>query len=362
MSPTLLADKAVGVNVNGLGEHFEDLSNNGMMKKSGTKWARMFVDMSKLRGKTQSQVNNDRSIEAFKNLHSSGFKTILSLKWATNNRDFPAAGTQGRLDDFDIMRKVLLGAGASNIDIVVVGNEPFRETKTSFRDSDMTDWYKRMAQEIKTFRNNNGHGFKIYMGSFNNVHKTGERTQVLLDLFQFAKNTSWIAGVDLHLHHNDISEWASALSFTKGKIRTNQKIIISEFSLMRYYKSKNTNALSTMYKNKYYPNGTSKKIYQEMGTLQNVQNTQRWYDFNKMHSFIESRKRYLRNIHRDYVSKSSNRIEVVTFALRQGKFPNYETNPNQDAWIYNGLFCFSTCNGISNGYQWLTDFNSLPKT
>ncbi|RDV27987.1 hypothetical protein DXV75_03185 [Alteromonas aestuariivivens] len=353
------ADKAVGVNVNGLGDQLEDLSVNGMLARSGTVWVRMFVDMSKLRGKSQTEISNDESISNFNALHSQGYKTILNLKWATNGRDFPGPNTQGRLDDFDVMRKVLIGAGAANIDIVVVGNEPFRETDGAFRDQDMTDWYERMASEINNFRNNNNYNYDIYMGSFNNVYKTSERTTVLADLMQFAKNKSWIAGIDLHTHHEMIEEWQETLNYAKNQIRNDQDIIVTEFSLMRWYKSKNSNNLSNSYKSKYYPNGTSNKVWQELVQLQNVQETNRWYDFNAMHGFVSSRKHYLRNVHRDYFNLSANRVRVATFALRQNPFPNYSSN--SDAWIYNGLFCFSTCSGEDDSYQWLADFNGLPK-
>ena len=353
------ADKAVGVNVNGLGIHLADLSTNGMLQRSGTVWVRMFVDMSKLRGKSQAEIDANVNIANFRALHNAGYKTILNLKWATNGRDFPGPNTQGRLDDFDVMRKVINGAGAGSIDIVVVGNEPFRETDPAFRDADMTDWYKRMANEINNFRNNNNYGYLIYMGAFNNVHQASERTQVFNDLMQFAEDQSWIAGVDLHMHHTLIEEWQNALNFTLGQIRSNQNILVTEFSLMRWYKSKNTNPLVSTYANKYYPGGTTKKVWQEILTLQNVQSTARWLDFNAMHNFTNSRRHYLRNLHHDYFSLASNKINVATFALRQGRFSNYSSS--SDAWIYNGLFCFSTCTPEDEGFQWLDDFRNLPK-
>lgn len=353
------ADKAVGVNVNGLGNQLADLSTNGMLQRSGTAWVRMFVDMSKLRGKSQAQIDADTSIANFRALHNAGYNTILSLKWATNGRDFPGPGTQGRLDDFDVMRKVLRGAGAESIDIVVVGNEPFRETDLAFRDGDMTAWYTRMANEINNFRNNNNYGYDIYMGAFNNVHIPAERTAVFNDLMEFAANQDWIAGVDLHMHHKLIEEWPNALSFTLGEIDSNQNILVTEFSLMRWYRSNNTNPLVSTYANKYYPGGTTKKVWQELATLQNLKSTARWLDFNAMHNFTNSRRHYLRNVHRDYFSVTGNKIRVATFALRQNGFPNYSSS--SDAWIYNGLFCFSTCTPEDEGFQWLDDFRNLPK-
>lgn len=83
-----MADKAVGVNVKGLGEQLSNLSSGGMLQRSGTVWVRMFVDMSTHRGKSQSEINNDNSLASFSALHSHGYKTILNLKWATNGRDF----------------------------------------------------------------------------------------------------------------------------------------------------------------------------------------------------------------------------------------------------------------------------------
>src|SRR5690606_28018855 len=78
------ADKAIGVNVNGLGGQLADLSSSGMLQRSGTVWVRMFVDMSKLRGKTQAEITSDPSLASFSALHNAGYKTILNLKWATN--------------------------------------------------------------------------------------------------------------------------------------------------------------------------------------------------------------------------------------------------------------------------------------
>lgn len=353
------ADKAMGVNVNGLGGQLADLSADGMLQRSGTVWVRMFVDMSKLRGKSQAEIDADPSLTNFSALHNAGYNTILSLKWATNGRDFPGPGTQGRLDDFDVMRKVIRSAGGGNVDIVVVGNEPFRETDHEFRDADMTDWYKRMANEINNFRNNNNYGYDIYMGAFNNVFVSSERTTVFMDLMEFAKSQSWIAGVDLHMHHKFIQQWGDALDFTLEQIRSNQNILVTEFSLMRWYKSNNTNALESTYVDKYYPGGTTKAVWEELLTLQDLQNTARWLDFNSMHNFTNSRRHYLRNVHRDYFSLNSNKINVATFALRQNPFPNYSSN--SDAWIYNGLFCFSTCASEDEGFQWLADFRNLPK-
>ncbi len=353
------AGQAVGINVNGLGSQLADLSTNGMVQRSGTVWVRMFIDMSKLRGKTQAEIDADPNLTNFRALHSAGYNTILNLKWATNGRDFPGPGTQGRLDDFDVMRKVLGAAGAGSIDIVVVGNEPFRETDLAFRDADMTDWYKRMANEINNFRNNNNYSYQIYMGAFNSVHLTGERTAVFMDLMQFAYDKTWIAGVDLHMHHKLIEEWQTALDFTLSQIRANQNILVTEFSLMHWYKSNNTNPLVSTYANKYYPGGTTKKVWQELLTLQNVKSTARWLDFNAMHNFTNSRRHYLRNVHRDYFSLPGNKVNVATFALRQNAFPNYSSG--SDAWIYNGLFCFSTCAPEDEGFQWLDDFRNLPK-
>ena len=352
-------NSAMGVNVNGLGDQLQNTSGSGMLQRSGTKWVRMFVDMSKLRGKSQNEIDDDESLANFRNLHSKGYHTILNLKWATNGRDFPAAGTQERLDDFDVMRKVISAAGKSNVDIVVVGNEPFRETDHSFRDQDMTDWYIRMTNEINNYRNNNNLNFEIYMGSFNNVHFEHERTQVLLDLMAFARSKNWISGIDLHMHHTLIEEWQDALDFSLGQIRNNQNIIVTEFSLMRWYKSHNTDDLASSYKNKYYPTGTSKKVWQELVVLQDENYTQRWYDFNDMHDFVSSRKHYLRNLHLDYLDLPNNKIRLAMFALRQNSFANYSSN--KDAWIYNGLFCYSTCNGEDESYNWLNDFIELPK-
>src|SRR5690606_24302377 len=88
----------------------------------------------------------------------------------------------------------------------------------------------------------------IFLGAFTNLDQVSNQTNAgYNNLFAFAKATPYIAGVDLHIHHGSTEQMTTSLNFANERIREDQKILVTEFSLMKHWINNNNTALSTAF-------------------------------------------------------------------------------------------------------------------
>src|SRR3546814_15893738 len=83
-----------------------------------------------------------------------GYKTIFTLKWPQNDRDFPKAGSAAfarELARLDAVLPLVMG----KVDILVIGNEPDLETREQDRDLHINAFYETMAGRIIHHRRTN---------------------------------------------------------------------------------------------------------------------------------------------------------------------------------------------------------------
>src|SRR3546814_10172757 len=77
--------------------------------------------------------------------------TIFTLKWPQNDRDFPKAGSAAfarEIARLDAVLPLVMG----KVDILVIGNEPYFETREQDRDLDLNVFYEAMAGRIIAYR------------------------------------------------------------------------------------------------------------------------------------------------------------------------------------------------------------------
>ena len=118
-------------------------------------------------------------------------------------------------------------------DIIVSGNEPFIESLKEERNDILINFYKEITNRIHQYAVKQEREIPIYIGALNQIWtKQFQEDYHENDYIQYAKDTSWIAGVDLHIHHNSMSEFDTAMEYVSAKLRDDQKIISTEFSFM----------------------------------------------------------------------------------------------------------------------------------
>lgn len=348
--------RQVGINVN---EQL-DLMKFENIERSNTSWARGFLPFFQMYPNTENLDNNPR-IENFIELKRQGYNTILNIKWDFSDRSFPSPGSnemeaQKQFLE-DIFRRVW-----SSIDIIVVGNEPFIESRNHERGDALLNFYKEMAEKVRDYRERRESDTPIYLGAFNRLDLPGRRYPGVVDMFEYIRATDWIAGADIHIHHKNAQQMRDFLEYTEGQLRDDQRIIITEFSLVWHWKDNLTQKIPADFASN-YGYDTESEVHKYLdNALKNQVPKVEWDDFLSQSPWFENRKKYLSESFEMF--KEYSNFHVATYALRQS-FPfdrNFTATNNP--WILNGLFANRTVEKDSKGmdqfnYAFIDDFQGI---
>ena len=138
-SGAVMRQGALGANFN---EHYEDVDYREL-DSAGAKWIRLFLPMPQVDRGAAEHGAIRTTLEA----GARGYQTIFTLKWPQNDRDFPKAGSAEfvrELARLDAVLPLVMG----KVDILVIGNEPYFETREQDRDLDLNAFYEAMAGRI----------------------------------------------------------------------------------------------------------------------------------------------------------------------------------------------------------------------
>lgn len=353
----------IGVNYNG---QFDMVDFNDL-ERTKTQWVRGFIDIFQFYPDNKELIHHPR-IEKYLALKENGYQTILNVKWDFNKKSFPEPDSR-EMKEYKKFLKKLLDRVWKSTDIIVAGNEPFIESKKSERGPELVAFYKEIAGEINDYKTGKGIGdgegkgirdVPIYIGAFNNLYLPGWQTQAVEDLLEFTNETPWIAGIDLHIHHGGFLQLSQALDFVENKIRADQKILITEYSLVKHFRSRLKETIPGNFASEYGWSPDTKNFQYIDFALKNQVPRQEWVDFLSSSYWFENRKRYLRNSYQLF--KTYDKFYIATYAMRQS-FPfNRDFTGNTMPWILNGLYANRTVQADPEigenqfNYGWIDDF------
>lgn len=358
----------LGVNYNG---QFSYINYNDL-QRTKTKWVRGFIDVLQLYQNPDSLATNPDIVNYLK-LKAHGYKTILNLKWNFSNSNFPNPYST-EMSNYEAFLKKILDLVWNKTDVLVIGNEPFIETKSSENGYPLVQFYETIATYIHNYETgqlnqkgctndtsstNKKKIMPLFVGAFNNLYEPSWQTSAVQQLLSFAKSEPWIAGIDLHIHHNSFNQLGQALNYVNNKIRTNQKIIITEFSLVKYFKSYMTQTIPASFASKY---GLSSQMenYQYINqTLQQPVSRKEWVDFLSSSSWFENEKSYVLNAYKLFITYK--KFAIATYGIRQSYPYNANFTANTMPWILNSIYANRTVVQDSLGqnqfnYAWINDF------
>lgn len=351
--------QVIGVNVNGQ----YDVMKFENVERSGTTWVRGFLDFFQLYPH-ESNLETDERVQNYIRLKERGYKNILNLKWNFSDRSFPAAESQ-EMQDYKAYLQKLLDTVWSSTDIIVVGNEPFIESRRAERDNRLVVFYQEIANYVRNYRSESGRDVPIYVGAFNNLYLEGWRTEAANDLMGFARNNSWIAGIDLHIHHAQMDQINAFIDYASLRIRDEQKILITEFSIKDYFRGQMDGAIPGGFADAYgYERDMQNYEYLDYA-LKNTVPRPQWVDFLSGSPWFEDRKHYVGDAFQRF--EGYEQFHVATYALRQSYPFNTDFTANTTPWILNGLFGNRTIQAHPEtgqeqfNYAWMDDFQQLPK-
>lgn len=330
----------------------------GQINATNTTWVRGFWDFFQFYN-APSTLNTDEKVTKYLTLKPNGYKTILNIKWLFKGKSFPVQGSQ-EMDNYMAFLDTMLDKAWSNTDIIVVGNEPFIETDAADYGDSMYNFYVSALNRVKAYADN--HTEKpIYFGSFDNMYQEGRRTlPVLNGLLDYCKSTPWIAGVDMHIHHSENSEMISALDFVNAKIRGDQKILITEYSLMKWWRSNLQNNIPNTFASQYGYSSTMKNYQYIDIALKAPVSREQWIEFLSKSNWFESRKNYLLDTYTG-IFKKYDKFYVATYAFRQSYPFDQNFTSNTDPWVLNGIYANRTLTTDAFGkfqfnYSFIDDF------
>ena len=330
----------MGINVN----EQVDVTDYQDLADSKTKWVRCFIEVIDLY--KAGTLNSDAKVVAFNELKSKGYKTVLSLKFNFKKHGFPAPNSAEWANYLNFIQP-LLAKVMPYTDVLIVGNEPFIEAEQSDWNEPLNSFYKAACEKTRNYFTLNSIAKPIFLGAFEGLFRTEKQTNAgYINLFAFAKATPYLAGVDLHVHHGIHEEMAAALNFAKGRIREDQKMLVTEFSLMQHWRNNNNTDLSPAFiaaanastTDKIFPPPANvTKNYQYIDyALKNPRPAEEWYAFCKNSPYLENRKEYLCAAYNSF--KSTGNVFLTFYALRQSYPINTDFTVNTDPWVLNGLF------------------------
>jgi hypothetical protein len=330
----------MGINLN----EQVDVTDYNDLADSKTKWVRCFIEVIDVY--KAGTLNTDAKIIAFNALKAKGYKTVLSLKFDFKKNGFPAVNSTDWTNYLNFIQP-LLAKVMANTDVLVVGNEPFIEADEATWNEPLNTFYKAACERANTYFVLNSIKKPMFLGALNRLDETARQTDPgHVNFLAFVKATPYLAGVDVHSHHSAVEQLTSVLNFAKSKIRDDQKILVTEFSLMQYWRNNNTVAIAPAFIAAANASATDKIFPPPAGVtlnyqyidyaLKNPRTAEEWYAFCQNSPYIETRKNYLCAAYN--IMKNAGNVYLSFYALRQSYPLNTDFTATTDPWVMNGLF------------------------
>jgi hypothetical protein len=353
----------LGANFNArLGANFVRFSE---LKSSGTTWVRGMIPFFQLYKKYKAGKNwyNDPRIQTYKKFQKHGYKTVLAIRYQfrSHNLTIPDKRTE-RFTDYMQFTDALLKVLLPSTDVIVPGNEPiFEALKEDKQSQRLVAFYAVVARHVHNYIVDNNLDIPLFIGSFTSSYRNKKNNQAFNGLMTFAKKTSWVSGVDIHIHHSNNKTLSRAMDYISNRIRSGQRIILSEFSLVSWWAKHRRDDLSSVFKTKYSPPDSVKKVWQYLNyALQHPRPLQEWNDWNRMTPWLKSRRHYICRAWQIFTSYP--KFWIATYSFKLGWPPHFSaTDP---AWILNSLLVNKTVehkpDGDAYGRIWyMDDFKAI---
>ena len=340
---------SLGFNLNGAIENYTGPTKT-TIDQLNSRWARGFLDYFFFFDKDNdypNRLNNSPKLSNIAELKAQGYQTIISIKWDFKNpaRNMPPPGPL--MDTYKARLVELYDKIWDNVDVIVVGNEPFIESpgavpSTAFH---LRNFYDEMLKTTIEYRAASSRpNTPIYLGAFNRLADSAFQNAAN-DLLQLARDTPEVTGVDLHIHHLDagFDEMKTSVNYAKDRLRADQKFISTEFSPMRYWKTHNDDNINADFAQQYgvVPEWKVHEYLNDRLAKQAAGNGvthAEWLDFVGSHPWYENLQNgYLTQAFNTFMETAPDQFELATYGVWQQFGNNATFDVGTDPWILNGI-------------------------
>lgn len=298
------------------------------------KWVRGFVPLTDLDTKPAPR---QPAVSTLLSFAGDGYGTVLSLKFPYQDKPLPQPGTSAMDAELTRLDKVL-DAALGKVDILVVGNEPFLETRPQDRATLLNPFYEAVAAHViaeRKKRFGSDCRTRLYMGALNRLDDPEWRTPAVNGWLAHVKATPEIEGVDIHPHVSGIEEAEAFTHHVLPRIRSDQFFLATEFSLVHWWRQHWREPVPAVYANRYgVPAGTP--VWKEVrDAAAHPVPQQRWHDLLMNSPWFTSRQDYLTDQVRRF--RATGRLAVATYGGLQGPAMVRGIGPKKMPWLLNSL-------------------------
>ncbi|MEU0130623.1 hypothetical protein [Streptomyces sp. NPDC006289] len=311
-----------------------------------TKWVRGFVAMPDL---DTVQALRQPAISSITSFADSGYGTVLSLKFPFRGKPLPQPGT--RAMDAELARvDRVLGAVLGKVDILVIGNEPFLETRQEDRASLLNPFYEAVTAHVIAEREKHcGTRCRtsLYMGALNRLEDPAWRTPAADAWLAHVKATPQIDGVDIHPHVSRIEDAEAYTDYVLPAIRPEQRFLATEFSLVQWWKQHWSDPVPTVYADRHRVPADTAVWEAVRDAVADPVTQQRWRDLLMNSPWFATRQDYLTNQVRRF--RATGRLAVAAYGTLQQPPMARDIGPEKTPWLLNSLYANLVAQPSANG-------------
>ncbi|MGP3985832.1 hypothetical protein [Streptomyces sp. 3N207] len=306
------------------------------------------VEASWLRGFVAVHAQKDlgsqehRAIDALMNASRRGYGTILSLKLPHNDKPFPPPDSSEMNDLLAHVDKVL-DTAMGKVNILVVGNEPFIESRKQDWNGPLGDFYEKVAEHVLAYRAKHSgktSRTRIYMGALNHLEKPEWRSRGAERWMEFTRKTDGIEGVDIHPHVAGLKDAKDYLDFVLPRLGGGQKFLVTEFSLVQLWSRHLSDPIPREFAER-YKMAPDTRVWQAIRqAIEHPWPQRQWHDFLAMSSWYASHRHYLRNQLKQF--RDTGRLAVATYQVVQGAPSVKDFGPKKKPWLLTSTYASRT--------------------
>lgn len=329
---------------------------------AGARWLRGFYPTPQA---DAGPIADDAGIQAVLAASGQGYGTVLNLQFPYGKMAMPAPGSDAMAVVLARLDKIL-PAVMNQVDILVVGNEPFIESMAADRnDGTLNTFYEAVAQHIIAFGQANFGSASttlLYMGAMNRLDLPANQTAATDRWMAFTQATAAIEGVDIHPHVPSPAAVQPFLDYILPRMRADQTFVVTEFSLIGYWMTHLQDPISPQFAaaRGFDP---ATLVWQVIAAAIDTPFTQaEWNDFLATSTWFQSHKNFLRNQVRRF--RQTGQLAVATYEIRQGIPIVTDFGPTSAPWVLNTVYDNHMVQTAPDGLPgrnvtWFSEFRAL---
>ncbi len=327
-------------------------------------WVRGFLPMPQA---DRGPVREQRAVAALLAAHEQHYGTVLSLKFPYRQRALPAPGSRAMEAELARVEKAAR-AVLGKVDILVIGNEPFLESRRADREGPaLNTFYEHVAEHVVTYRRKHfpdGCRTRLYMGALNHLDNPAERTPATRRWLDFVHGAPEIEGVDIHPHVTSLDAAQQYLDYVVPHLRSDQKFLATEFSLVRHWRAHLRDRIPPRFARR-YDIAPDTRVWQLLKTAVDTPFPQeKWDAFLSLSPWFHKNRHYVRDQVQRF--RDTGKLAVATYGVAQADAMVRDIGPDKQPWLLNSVYATRTVRAHEDGATghttaWFDDFAALQR-